>query len=202
VISGRHAVALLVLFALALLPTVQHGYVGYTATALRVTQDVLPVSVDGIGGAPKQRTGGWMTSTYAADSWAERTYTRPGAGDVSLFVARGFDLKKLYHHPELGVLRGNSFEPLRRATIDGEPVHVLQNLADGDSAVYALIYEQEWVGNPYVLQASSAFTSLWTGRRPLTLVFVYGPVLDRGQPTATAARLLPAAVERLRTAGV
>lgn len=200
-ISSRHAVALLVLLAVALLPTVQHAYVGYTATAAKVTQELLPASMDGISGAPKPRTGGWMASTYSADSWAERSYAATGAAHVSLLVARGFDLKKLYHHPELGVLRGNSFQPLRRAEIDGRPVHVLQNVADGDSAVYALIYEHDWVANPYVLQASSAFTSLWTGRRPLTLVFVYGSVLDRGQPTATAARLLKATVERLRAAG-
>lgn len=189
-ISRRYAVPLLVVLAVALLPTVQHGYLGYTAVAAKVTQERLPQAIAGVTGAPKVRTGGWMTSTYAADSWAERTYAPAGQGQVSLFVARGFDLKKLYHHPELGVLRGNSFHPLRTADVDGQPVHVLQNVAAGDSAVYALIYEDQWVGNPYLLQASSAFTSLWTGRRPLTLVFAYGDVLKNGEPSTVVGTLL------------
>lgn len=199
-ISRRYALPLLVVLAVALLPTVQHGYLGYTAESAKVTQESLPAAVAGISGAPRVRTGGWMTSTYAADSWAERTYAPAAQRQVSLFVARGFDLKKLYHHPELGVLRGNSFQPLRTAEVDGRPVHVLQNVGDGDSAVYALIYEDEWVGNPYWLQASSAVTSLWTGRRPLTLVFAYGDVLEGGAPTKLAGELLVRAASGLRTA--
>ena len=138
-----------------------------------------------------------MKDTYAADSWAERTYDAPGSGDVSLFVARGFDLKKLYHHPELGVLRGRSFEAQRSTVVDGRPVHVLQNATDGESAVYALVYEGDWIGNPYLLQASSALTSLWTGPRPLTLVFAYGAVLQDGQPTPFVTEVLRSSVQRL-----
>ena len=196
-ISRRFAMPLLVALAVALLPTVQHGYVGRTPAVDKITDAFLPVAVDGVTGTPKVRTGGWMTSTYGADSWAERTYDVPGPGEVSLFVARGFDLKKLYHHPELGVLRGRSFETLRSAVVDGRPVHVLQNATDGESAVYALVYDGDWVGNPYVLQASSALTSLWTGPRPLTLVFVYGAVLNDGQPTRFATEALRHSALRL-----
>ena len=196
-ISRRFAVPLLVALAVALLPTVQHGYVGRTPAVDKITDASLPVAVDGVTGTPKVRTGGWMTSTYGADSWAERTYDTPGPGEVSLFVARGFDLKKLYHHPELGVLRGRSFDALRSAVVDGRPVYVLENATDGESAVYALVYEGDWIGNPYVLQASSALTSLWTGPRPLTLVFVYGAVLNDGQPTRFATEVLRHSALRL-----
>ena len=196
-ISRRFAVPLLVALAVALLPTVQHGYVGRTPAVDKITDASLPVAVDGVTGTPKIRTGGWMTSTYGADSWAERTYDVPGPGEVSLFVARGFDLKKLYHHPELGVLRGRSFDALRSAVVDGRPVYVLENATDGESAVYALVYEGDWIGNPYALQASSALTSLWTGPRPLTLVFVYGAVLNDGQPTRFATEALRHSALRL-----
>ena len=196
-ISRRFAMPLLVALAVALLPTVQHGYVGRTPAVDKITDASLPVAVDGVTGTPKVRTGGWMTSTYGADSWAERTYDTPGPGEVSLFVARGFDLKKLYHHPELGVLRGRSFDALRNAVVDGRPVYVLQNATDGESAVYALVYEGDWIGNPYALQASSALTSLWTGPRPLTLVFIYGAVLTDGQPTRFATVALRSSALRL-----
>ena len=64
----------------------------------------------------------------------------------------------------------------------------------------ALIHEGRWVGNPYVLQLSSAVTTLWTGPRPLTLVFAYGPVLADGQPSAFTAELLRTAVRTLSPA--
>ena len=200
-ISRRFAVPLLVALAVALLPTVQHGYVGRTPAVDKITDASLPVAVDGVTGTPKARTGGWMTSTYGADSSAERTYDVPGPGEVSLFVARGFDLKKLYHHPELGVLRGRSFDALRSAVVDGRPVYVLENATDGESAVYALIYGDDWIGNPYVTQLSSSITALWTGRRPLTLVFAYGDVVRDGQPSPLAAQLLLSAVKQLQMAG-
>ena len=200
-VSRRYIASLFLLLVVVLWPTVRHGYLGHLVAAAKVSDATLPFSVAGATSAPRTRTGGWMAGAYAADSWVERVYDQPGRSPVSLFVARGFDLKKLYHHPELGVLRGRSFAPLRESSIDGEPVHILANTTDGESAVYALIYEGRWIGNPYVLQLSSALTSLWTGRRPITLVFAYGnDVLERGQPTPFVVELLRTSVRQLSPA--
>lgn len=194
-IGGRHLTALLLLLGLALVPTILHGYLGFVGTAAPVLAENLP---PGSRPAESRRSAAWLTETYAVESWAERAYDLPGHRPVTLFVARGFDLKKLYHHPELGVLRGRSFHPHRSALIDGQPVHVLRNLTGAESAVYALVYEDRWIGNPYVLQVSSAVTALWTGRRPLTLVFAYGDVLRGEQPSPEVAQLLRDSVSRLR----
>ena len=42
---------------------------------------------------------------------------------------------------------------------------------------------------------SSAVTSLWARRRPLTLLFVHGPVLKDGEPTPAVTELLHATVQ-------
>ena len=81
-----------------------------------------------------------------------------------------------------------------------EAVYVLENLTgEGESAVYALVYDDRWIGNPYMLQLSSAVTSVWAARRPLTLVFAYGPVLENGHPVPVVAELLRTAVQGLQS---
>jgi hypothetical protein len=40
-------------------------------------------------------------------------------------------------------------------------------------------------------------TTLWTGPKPLTLVFAYGPVLEDGRPSAFTADLLRDAVRTI-----
>lgn len=194
-ISRRYVGALMAVLVLALGATLRGSYFPPTGDWAPLTAQQLPADVAGVRGVEKVRTGGWIAETYGAQSWAERTYA-VGGDEVGVFVVRSFDMKKLYHHPELGVLRGNTFQPGHALTLGdaSQTVHVLQNTTSGASAVYALVHDGAWIGNPYRLQVSSALTSLWTGRRPLTLVFVYGPVLADGVPTPFAADLLRAAV--------
>jgi hypothetical protein len=202
VISRRYLVALSALLALALLPTIRHGYLGYVEAATKVTAASLPAEVVGTPGVATTTPPVWMPDTFSEDSWAEKTYDVSGVGRLTLVVARGYDLKKLYHHPEIAVLRGRTFEPVRHAALaGGEPVYVLVNRSnERESAVYALVYDNSWVGNPYLLQMSSAFTSIWARRRPLTLVFAHGPVLKDGEPTAAVTELLHATVKGLEVA--
>ncbi len=201
-ISGRYAVPLVVLLLGALLPTVRHSYLGHIEVAPAVTEALVPVVVAGVTGVPHTLPASGMVGAYDAQSWAERVYQAPGGGRVSLFVVRGFDHKKLYHHPELGVLRGRTFGPLRKGVLTGQraqPIYLLQNATSGESAVYALLYGDQWVADPYVHQVASALGTLWTGRRPLTLLFAYGDVLVNGQPTPFVNDLLRAAAAALGT---
>jgi hypothetical protein len=202
VISRRWLVALAALLAVVLLPTIRHGYLGYVEPTAKISAASLPSALAGARGVRRSEPPTWMPETYSEDSWAEQSYDVAGVGTVTLFVARGYDLKKLYHHPELGVLRGRSFQPLRHETLAGgdEAVYVLENLTgEGESAVYALVYDGRWVGNPYMLQLSSALTSVWSARRPLTLVFAYGRILADGKPLPVVADLLRAAVRGMQS---
>ena len=200
-ISRRFAQALLVALAVALLPTLRHGYFGHLAAAPRVTEGSLPTAVQGALGSPRARTGGWMTSTYAADSWAERSYRPAGRGEVSLFVARGFDLKKLYHHPELFVSYGTSLRPAGVSVLPGTPplpVTVLRS-ARGEGTelvIYALVSGDEVVANPYVYQGQAALRQLLRGRELLTLIYVHASDANPDGPidAEPAARVLRDAV--------
>ncbi len=200
--SRRYAPALIGLLLVALLPTMRHGYLGFVEAAPPVTEALLPVVVAGATGAPHTLPANGMVGAYDAQSWAERIYQVPGGGRVSLLVVRGFDHKKLYHHPELGALRGRTFGPLKKGVLPGpsaDPVYLLQNTTGGESAVYALLFGDRWVADPYLHQVASALSTLWAGRRPMTLVFASGDVLVDGQPTPFVSDLLRAAAARLGT---
>jgi hypothetical protein len=200
-VSRHRLPGLAALLVVALLPTLVHSYRGYDVTPTPITANTLPRALGGAAGVDRARDPVWMRATFGADSWAERAYEVPGQGRLTIFAARGSDLKKLYHHPELGALHGRSFDRVRLVPLDADatrPMHVLQNDTTGDSAIYVLLYDGEWVSNPYWLQVSSAVSSLWRGRRPLTLVMVYGPgVLENGLPVEAARRALAEAVRQI-----
>ncbi len=63
-------------------------------------------------------------------------------GDCNIFAARGYDLKKLYHHPELGVLLNLTPGGVMWLSGDLERnVHVLRAGKEaGATALCALIY--------------------------------------------------------------
>ena len=194
-VSGRYLAALLAVLLVALVPTVRHGYVSTLAAAPSVTAASVPATFEGAPGATRERPAAWIAETYGADSWVERTYDVAGTGQVRIFVARGYDLKKLYHHPELGILHGVSLTPAGTVPLDGHPerrVHVLRgDGVGGASALYALVYRGAWIADPYRLQLSSALSTLWAARHPLTLILVSGAVVDgEGRPTALGVRAL------------
>ena len=197
-ISGRYLGALVAVLLVALVPTVRHGYVSTVAAAPSVTAASMPASFDGAPGAIRLRPAAWIADTYGAESWAERTYDVSGRGQVRIFVARGYDLKKLYHHPELGILHGVTVVSAGTAPLEGHPdrlVHVLRAERAGQtSALYGLVYRGAWIADPYRLQLSSALSSLWDARHPLTLIFVAGAVADdEGRPTALGTKAVDAA---------
>lgn len=198
-ISARHGAALLLLLALALVPTVRHSWLHSVALAPRLEAASVPMALRQVPGRERQRPAAWIDETYGAESWVERSYDLPGGEAVQLFVARGYDLKKLYHHPELGVLHGVPLVPGGTAPLPSSParvVHVLKaGSPGGTSAVYALLYRGEWVGNPIALQLSSSFSTLWAPRHPLTLVLAAGAMVDdAGRPTALADEIVVGAL--------
>lgn len=172
-ISPRFAVPVAVLLALALIPTVIHSYYGARLDDGLRTSDI-SASLDGAGSSPTERRAAWVQNRFDTDDWIERTYGQGGTA-VTLFAARSFDAKRLYHHPELAVLRGFQTSPAgvaRAAARPDVPLHVLDIERDGRRgvAVYALLYDGRFIDNAVLFQLRTSVELLVSGRRPLTLI--------------------------------
>lgn len=200
--SSRYAVAVSLLLAIALVPTIIHSYVGAQAHDGRVTK-AIDSTLASLGSESTERRAQWVDEIYDSVDWIERRYRGADGSDVLLFVARSYNLKRLYHHPELGVARGIDLEravtiPLPR--LGGAPVHLLKAQKGRGMAAYSLLYDGEFVGDPIALQLRTAWELLFSPRKSMTLFLVYDRQLatDAAFDTSTAARVLADAVISFR----
>jgi hypothetical protein len=190
-ISSRSLAATAALLALALVPTVVHTYVGITATDGR-TSGAVAHHLDGVEGVDTKRSVGWVTQYFGTEDFVERRY----GTDVTLFVARGYDAKRMYHHPELALAYGRSYDSVNIAHVSSSaksvPVYMLTG--QGGLACYALLYNDEFVEKPLQFQARQAFSMLFSPRRQMTLFFARGST-SSDAIESPAVRILLAAVE-------
>jgi hypothetical protein len=185
---------------LALVPTVIHTYLGATSNDGRVTSAISRSLLD-LPSEPTSRRTTWVKEIFDSDDWIERSYGKPGVEPVVLFVARSYDPKRLYHHPELALASGIDWHNrgTKRLTSRPDiPVHVLQSgrEAHTDLAVYSLLYGSRFIENPYLFQLRHAWESLFRSRKPMTLFFVHDPAATPHVPLeeACATQLLFAAI--------
>jgi hypothetical protein len=198
VISARFAAPVAAMLALALVPTVIHSYRGARVDD-GLEAATIAETLEGMTSSPTARKAGWVRNNFATDDWIERTY-RVHTIDVSLFVARSYDPKRLYHHPELAILRGTQTTPagvVRSAARPDVPLHVVETARGGRRgvAVYALMYEGSFIDNPLLFQLRTSVQLLVSGRRPMTLLMssaLEGRADDIDNAPAT--RLLLAAI--------
>jgi hypothetical protein len=205
-ISTRYAVPTIVLLALALVPTTIHTYVGAEVTdGLKTT--AIPGILDGMPSAPTERRQGWMWNNFQSTDWIERSY-KAGNQDVLLFVARSFDAKRLYHHPELAALRGTETKPAgvtRLAARPDVPLHVLRTSKDNRRGVgvYALLYNGRFIDDPITFQLRTSLELLVSGRKPMTLFLASDLSGDpRAVDRAPATQVLLAALASFESQGV
>ena len=171
-ISPRFAPAVALIAVVALIPTVIHSYRGLTIDDGLTVRSV-PEILAGMPSKPTARKDRWVESNLSSRDWFERTYT-VGRSDVRLFAARSFDAKKLYHHPELAVLRGLEPECSGKAVLPGRPDIPIEVLTTSDRgrrgiAVYALSYRGEYIDNPILFQLKTSRGLVFRGRRATTL---------------------------------
>jgi hypothetical protein len=189
-ISAKHTPALCLAVALALVPTLLHSYVGVRVSDGRATA-AIPSALAGFTSTPTNRNPAWGGRKFESDDWIERRYTSRD-DEVVLTVVRSYDLKSLYHHPELEVADGPSFGRPERMLYRGDrqrPFHVLR--ASGDSGalgIYVLHYDNTLVADPLLFQLRTAAELLFSGRKPMTLVFAH----DVQAPKGAAVESLPA----------
>lgn len=200
-ISTRYALPVLVLAVLALIPTVIHSYAGLVVDDGR-RASAMPVTLATFGSTPSSRNATWGKRRFDSDDWMERTYNVDGHR-VLLTVIRSYDLKALYHHPELAVAyhEGHAFDPERTLRFPGRqsvPVHVLRaGTSDNVLAVYALYYDGGFVENPITFQLRTATELLFSGRKAMTLLFAQDPSVPASADVSTAppTRVLFAALD-------
>lgn len=195
--SPRYAAPVALVLLLALLPTAIHSYVGLrTEDGLHAS--AIPNTLDGFPGTKTTRNATWGQRRFDATDWIERTY-HAGSRDVRLVVARSFDLKKLYHHPELAAADGVDLraDGLKRLPAGPDAVHVLESAAGPRQVVlYTLLYDGVFVEDPVWFQFRTAGKGLVTGRKQMTLFFVHQAEVPEGQAVedTAAATVLKAAV--------
>lgn len=203
--TNRLGLTTAMLIGLALVPTVLHSYLdtriddGFKATAVAV-------QLAGLRSQPSDRLAGWVKKTFDTDDWSERDYLKPGGGEVTLFVSRSYDLKRLYHHPELAIAYGHDLREAEIQPLAGMatvPVHVLRDGGNQGTglALYALLYDGEFVGNPYTFQLRTAGELLFSPRRAMTIFFAHDQTApaDARIDDAAAARVLVAAIRSFQS---
>lgn len=189
-IATKYVYAIAALLGIALVPTVIHSYVELTASDGRVTRAVTS-ALDGVTGIDTRRAPEWVQENFGAEDFIERRYS-----DTTLFVARSYDLKGLYHHPELGAAYGRSYDTHRVqqvSTPDGPvAMHILTGT--GGLACYVLLYDREYVEDPLLFHARQALVMLFSPRRPMTLFFAHGSASNGAPEESPVARLVLAAL--------
>jgi hypothetical protein len=186
------------LAALALVPTVIHSYAGFTVRDGRSTS-AIPASLADYPSMPSDRNSTWGQRRFDSFDWTERNYTA-GAATIRLTVVRSYDLKALYHHPELAVAYRTSLDREHvevAASRPDVPIHVLPPASEGGpGAMYVLHYDDRFVSDPIRFQIRTAGELLFSGRKAMTLFFVTDP---SGRTTADlrspAGRILFGAID-------
>ena len=198
-ISSRFAPVLALMVGLALVPTFMHAYLGVRLDdGLRSAS--IPMHLGGYTGQDTTRDANWGQRRFESFDWIERTYE---SSDHHLFltVVRTFDLKSVYHHPELAVAYGTPFvthEVVRLPSRPEMPVHRL--VSDGDRpsvALYVLEHGGRFVDDPIWFQLRTSIEMLARRRKPMTLLFVRDATAPASGDIAglDATRLLLAAID-------
>ncbi len=198
--SPRYGAWACLVIAVALVPTVIHSYMGVVVKDGLQTGSI-PTTLEGYSSVPSGNDPGWGRRRFGSDDWFQRTYVS-GPNEVQLTVLRSYDLKLLYHHPENDVARGAGLfvhEVITLQGLESVPVHLLRTEGEGQgSAMYALHYNDGFVSDPLWFQVSLAGELLFSGRRPMTLLFARDMRGAKGRTPDTypSAQVLKAAVEK------
>jgi hypothetical protein len=200
VISSRFATAVCVLVLVALVPTIIHSYAALVVDDGRRATRV-PEVLDSFTSQPTGRNPNWGRRHFETDDWIEREYSS-STGEATLCVVRSYDLKTLYHHPEIEIVEGASLVKNRVETFQARPevpVFVLETASDrGPVVLYALLYRDGFVQDPLWFQLRTAGELLFRGRQAMTLFFVREQNVPAGADLSSraSAAVLFAAIEQ------
>ena len=198
-ISTRYAIPVIIVISLALIPTLLHSYVGamYDDGKSVVT---IPITLADFNSSPSQRNTSWGKDIYGSDDWFERIHVNDQTQEVRLFVARSYDQKRLYHHPELALSYGRNFTKNYFSVLAGDPeipVHVLSNDDNSEMVAYVLESNNTFIKNPIKHQLSDAVQLLVSAKKPMTLFYASqsGPPQNTDFTQTNLATILTLAIQ-------
>ncbi len=172
--STRHALPVLIIIIFALIPTIIHSYLDLKTDDNLSTNQISEVFGD-YESKPTKRKPEWGKDTFACYDWIEREYTNQQGKSVRLFVGRTYDHKRIYHHPELALSYGKDLKMVGEIQFSVQPnipVKLLASELKPVIAAYALLYNNEFVGNAITHQLMNSIMQLITPRKPMTLFYV------------------------------
>ena len=111
---------------------------------------------------------------FNSEDWFERIYQNKENVKVRLFIARSFDLKALYHHPELALSYAQDLSNKSISTLPKQakiPVHILKNDDNSIIVVYVLMHNDTYIKDPIKYQLSESFRLLISQKKPMTLLY-------------------------------
>jgi hypothetical protein len=197
-LTTRFAAPVIVLLALAAVPTVLHSYLDTTIADGRSAR-MVPMALGGVIGVPTSRRADWGNDRLSSGDWSERRY--PGSAEVKLFIGRSYDPKRLYHHPELAIDYGRVYGAssiIHLPQRPDVPIHLLRGDESNPRrvAVYALRYRDSYIDDPIKFQLRTSFALLFSRRAAMTLFFAAQDLRsDEPVEASRASALLVAAMD-------
>jgi hypothetical protein len=165
--SARYSAHLLYLLAPALLAVAAHRYVGLDHDDCAEPQKLMT-----FGESSRLNA---LRDTFSMFQGNEGPLT----GMQGRFaIVRSYDLKRLYHHPELVLLHGSAIDgvEVEWATDGAEslPVHRVhfEKRDPPRYAGYLLIHGSRVIAKPYQAHLAALPIQFLTGARPMTLAFI------------------------------
>jgi len=173
-ISSRYSIPVIFLLVIAIIPTIIHNYLGATIKDGKSVHDIPSIFKDHIS-TPTKRYSQWGKDIFDSEEWVERNYVNTKQTKIRLFVARSYNHKRLYHHPELALSYGQNLGNKKIINILGSPeipVHILTNNDQSKLIAYILLYDDKFIKRPIMNQLSNSVRLLFNPRKQMTLFYV------------------------------
>jgi hypothetical protein len=174
-IAQRYAIPVAVLLALALIPTTIHSYLNLTKDDGVSVKTINPRS-DSLASSLSKRNASYGEEVFGSSDWLERNYSDPrNTRSLSLFIVKGYDHKRLYHHPELAISYGKDLRSSGKIRLPSHPdltIHRLDNESRTIHAAYALLYDGKFISDPIRHQLLDSLNLLISARKPMVLFYV------------------------------
>jgi len=201
-ISTRYLTLTCILLALALIPTTIHIYINAKFNDGRSVKNI-STTLNSFSSVPTNRNDSWGEDIFGSSDWFERIYQKGVKNTIRLFAARGYDHKRLYHHPELALSYAKSLHKIAQHNLPNHnktPVHVFSNDDNSLLVAYILLYDNEFIANPINHQLSESIRLLFNSRKLMTLFYASETIIPGTQfEQSDLAPLLSLAIQSFQS---